>query len=470
MPGSLYYGQNGRDYLNAGADIATFGVYYDLGPSTTLQNLTRFGVTSNEYFVTIPGLSAIDPATGQQVPRGTEVGLATPGVFVAASSQNRNQENRYWGNQTNLVHDFAAGGVEHTLVVGAEFSREEVENLPYSDALRSPNAGDPLNPNNNAWLEQGGSYEPNQARFSRIRLSTTSLYVLDTATLNTDWELFGGLRYDTFDYEVYSGPSDYQGGTQTSYDDSFVNGHVGVTYSPWTNGNVYGTYSTSSNPSGEQLDAGANCDYGGLCGDGTNKPERNRSIELGTKWQFMNNRLLLTSAIFEITKSDVLSQQGRGGPITQVGELRVRGFEMGLVGKLSQAWSVSSALAILDTEITQSDTPTEIGQPFPNTAEESANVQLRYQASDKWAFGGTATYTGEIFGGTPNGPVTNNSIDSNTRYDLMAEYKYSHDLKFRLNVLNATDEEYYDALYRSGSPFTYVGEGRSASLTMVVDF
>jgi outer membrane receptor for monomeric catechols len=56
---------------------------------------------------------------------------------------------------------------------------------------------------------------------------------MDTWTLNNDWELFGGLRYDTFDYKINSGPTAYTGGTEgkVENDDSFVNGHAGVVYS-----------------------------------------------------------------------------------------------------------------------------------------------------------------------------------------------------------------------------------------------
>lgn len=464
VPGRKFYRQNARDFLNFGADIFTFGVKYDLGNNSRIENFTRYGVTNNNYIVSIAGLGT-DPA----VPAGTPVGVNTPGVFARANSQSRNQENTYLGNQTNWSTSFNWGKVKHDVVLGAEFSREEAVNIPYADALRSVNAGDPLNPNNNAWQQQGGSFTVGN-NLSEILLQSMSVYALDTATLNSDWEVFSGLRYDTFDYTFYTGPNDYQGNTRGGNSDGFVNGHLGATYSPWDNGNVYVAYSTSSNASGEQLDS-TSCDYGGLCGTGVGlKPERNSSIEVGTKWQFLNDRLLLTGALFDITKSDVLSQQGRGGPITQVGELKVQGMEIGLTGKLTEALSISSGLAILDTRITESDTPAEVGQPFPNTAEKSANVQTRYQFNDQWAMGGTATYKGAIFGGSPNGAVTNNSIESSTVYDLMAEYKYTKDIKFRLNILNVLDEEYYTALYRSGAPFTYVGEGRSATVTMVMDF
>lgn len=49
-----------------------------------------------------------------------------------------------------------------------------------------------------------------------------------------------------------------------SNDEGFLNGHAGVVYSPWENGNIYVSYSTSSNPTGEQIDAFTNCAYGGL--------------------------------------------------------------------------------------------------------------------------------------------------------------------------------------------------------------
>ncbi len=473
VKGSHYYGQNGRDYWEASSNIATLGVEYDINDNVTIENKSRYGVTSNEYFVTIPGLTTATAA------RGDAIGLATPGVYVASSSQNRNQENTYLGNQTNVMFDTEIAEQKHSFVFGTEISREKSENLPFSDALRSPNAGDPLNPNNNAWLEQGGTFAPNTANFAELEIDTLSIYAMDTWTVNADWELFAGLRYDTFDYAINSGPTAYVGGTagKIENDEQFINGHFGVVYSPWEDGNVYASYSTSSNPTGEQLDAFTNCAYGGVCQDGTTgsfaKPEQNTNLELGTKWELMDDNLLLTASLFQITKENVISSAGgRGTPITfnQVGEMRVRGFEVGVSGNITDKLSGQFGLVLLDTEITKSDTASEIGQPFPNTAETSANIQLKYQATPQWAVGGTVTYTGEIEGGTPNSATTGNTIKSNTRLDLMTEYTVTDDATLRLNVLNVTDREYYDALYRSGSPFTYVGEGRSAFVTLAYTF
>lgn len=472
VEGSRYYGQNGRDYLEASSNIATLGLQYEFSDDFRVNNQTRYGVTTNEYLITIPGLAS------DSVVSGTPIGVNTPGVYVRASSQNRNQENTYYGNQTNFMLDTDIAGMKHSWVFGVEFSREEAENLPFTDSLRSPNAGDPYNPNNDAWLIGGGSLTENTSRYAELEIDSQSVYLLDTWTINPTWELFGGLRYDTFDYTVNSGATAYAGATDgaISNDDGFLNGHFGVVFSPWQNGNIYTSYSTSSNPTGEQLDAFTNCAYGGICQDATTgafpKPELNQNIELGTKWNLMNEQLLLTGALFQTTKENVVSSAGSGGTatFTQVGEMRVRGVEVSFSGNITDKLSAQAGVALLDTEITKSDTPSEIGQDFPNTAETSANLQLRYQATDQWAFGWTMTYTGEISGGTPNAGTTGNTIDANARLDLMTEYALTKEAKVKFNVLNVTDTEYYDALYRSSAPFVYVGEGRSANVTLSYQF
>lgn len=468
VSGSHYYGQNGRDYLKASSNIATLGLEYEINDNLKVANQTRYGVTTNEYVITIPSLRS------DVVASGTPIGINTNGVYARSSSQNRNQENTYYGNQTNFMLETELAGMQHSWVFGAEFSKELAENLPFTDSLRSPNAGDPFNPNNNAWLDGGGTLTENPSRYAELEIDSKSIYVLDTWTINPTWELFGGLRYDTFDYSVNSGATAYQGSTagEISNKEDFINGHAGVVFSPWQNGNLYASYSTSSNPTGEQLDAFTNCAYGGLCQDSTTgafpKPEQNTNIELGTKWNLMDEQLLLTGAVFQTTKKNVTSSSG--STFTQVGEMRVRGVEVSFSGNLTEKLSGQAGIALLNTEITKSDTASEIGQDFPNTAETSANIQLRYQATDKWAAGGTVTYTGEISGGTPNAGTTGNTIDANTRLDLMTEYAVTDAAKVRFNVLNATDTEYYDALYRSSAPFTYVGEGRSATVTFSYEF
>ena len=52
----------------------------------------------------------------------------------------------------------------------------------------------------------------------------------------------------------------------------------------------------------------------------------------------------------------------------------------------------------------------------------------------------------------------------------MAEYKFNQSISAKLNVQNLTNEVYYDAFYRSATPFVYMAPGRSASLTLNVKY
>ena len=56
------------------------------------------------------------------------------------------------------------------------------------------------------------------------------------------------------------------------------------------------------------------------------------------------------------------------------------------------------------------------------------------------------------------------------RVDFFGGFEVREGVEIGFNVLNATDTVYYDAIYRSATPFTYIAPGRSASITLDIDF
>lgn len=60
------------------------------------------------------------------------------------------------------------------------------------------------------------------------------------------------------------------------------------------------------------------------------------------------------------------------------------------------------------------------------------------------------------------------SLDSYWRYDAMLAYRVNNNLDLQLNVLNLTDETYYDASHVG--MFATVAPGRSAELAANVRF
>ena len=108
------------------------------------------------------------------------------------------------------------------------------------------------------------------------------------------------------------------------------------------------------------------------------------------------------------------------------------------------------------------------GGIFPNVSERSFALTNRYQFTDRLYAGATANYNGKKYGGTVIGGST--YVPDYWRFDLFGGAEITDRIGLSFNVLNVTDETYFDALYRSATPFTYIAPGRSASVTLDIDF
>lgn len=454
-PNVKYVGQDNLDFQETGADIFTLSFDIALSDQLRLENKTRLGTTENDYIIS---------------------------AYSARRESLRSftgwQENDYLGNQTNLILDTNLAGMRHTLVAGVEYGSEQVATGNYTITTDSLATIDPYNPIHNAWQ---GSVARNPKR-SDLELTTISAYLMDTVTLNQDWEVFAGLRYDRFDYNLWVAERTNRDGSITpattyNYDDGFTNGHFGIVYSPWQHGNIYASWSTASNINGGEADAGTSCGYGGLCTDSAGNyaadPEQTTNLEIGTKWNLMDEKLLATAAVFQITKDDVIEggvDSYQTGGNFNTGKNRVKGIELGLSGNITPEFSAMAGVAIMDSETLESFDPENVGKPKANFAENSANVQLRYQPVEAFAFGGVMTYSSEIFGGQPDaGANTDITLPDYTVFDLFASYQFSDKLGVRANVNNVTDESYYTAVYRGGS-IVYIGDARSADVTVSYQF
>src|SRR5690606_34399362 len=196
------------------------------------------------------------------------------------------------------------------------------------------------------------------SKTSDYSIDTLSVSLMDTIDLTDKWILAAGIRADRFDYTNMVTGRD---GVTTKYDysDTLWNGHLGLTYKINQYGNVYATYSTSAEINGGESDVGGNCGYGGLCGSadliGESKPEKSVNYELGTKWNVMDEKLLLTAAAFHITKDDVM--EGADYETTgtlNTGKNRVHGFEVSAAGNITDKLSTVVGAAVMNAEIVDS--------------------------------------------------------------------------------------------------------------------
>lgn len=474
-----------QDFQKSNVDVVTGRLNWRLTDNITFSNKARYGESHNGYVV-----------TGA---RGTTTDASDPnGVYdtVSLSTHQGWQDVEYFANQANLLIESDLLGGENDFIIGAEYSDHKVLNGVYNvnntAATNCITAGRRGASPGYCAFAPDGQLVSNLNTFlgreitrgdwdSDWKVETFSVYLMDTIDLTEALTVFGGLRWDTFDFTL---STQGRSADTYAYDDSFWNGHLGITYrlNDWAM--VYGSFATAADINGGESDLGTNSGYGGLVIiDGEfrgGSPERSENWELGTKLELFDHKFLFTGALFQTTKSDVLEGSGSGytpdGP-GNTGKNRTRGFELGLAGNITPAWSMQGGLTYVDTEVLESAVDAAyVGKELANTAKWQASLQTRYQATDAFAIGGALKYKGERYGGQPDtaagftdlpggGFAYSQPVPAYTVADLFAEYRFSNNMSLRVNVNNVFDENYYLAVYRSGG-FLYKGDARQAVATL----
>ncbi len=447
-----------KDFLKSDVDTLTARLKYRFSDKVRLTNATRWGKTENGYV-----------ATGASYVSNSALRLSTHQGW---------QEVDYFANQTNLFVDTEIAGMKHEWNFGLEYTDHAVLNGVYQ--FSGVTAA-----NNVPFAAVSGAVSRNywKGRWDQDwQAKAVSAFVMDTVDLSDKWTAFAGLRYDRTKISLKT--QNTTTGALTGdygYSESMWNGHVGVTYKFLPDANVYLTYSSAQDLNGGESDVGTSGGYGGLItinGQAAGaKPEKTENVELGTKWNLLGGKLLATAALFHIRKTEVMEATG----YTSTGTFnsaanRVRGFELGLSGNITDKLSAYAGLTVMDAEVTKSANPNHKGKTMSNFADRSASAQLRYQATPKFAFGTAVKYESKRYAGEPDTAASYNAagqytqpIPSYTVVDLFADYRLTKAAKLRLNVGNVLDKDYYLAGYRSGS-FLYKGDARNTRLTLNYEF
>lgn len=476
-----------KDFQESDVDTITARVKYRFNSDLRLSNITRKGTSDNGYVVT----GARSSTTGANNPGGVY-------STMTLSSHQAWQEVDYLANQTNVFLNKNLGGLDHEFIFSFEYTDHSVLKGAYSVANSGQNCITGTGTTLNAWCGTDAAGKAVNGLNSIMNrqitkgdwsndwaVKTSSFALMDTVDLSDAWTVFAGVRADRFDFDLGTKGVNRTTGLveENAYDysDTLVNGHFGLTYDINSVGNIYLSYATAADINGGESDVGTSSGYGGtVIYDGSvagADPETSKNIELGTKWNIFDEQLLLTAAIFQITKSDIMEGANYDSVGTfNTGENRVKGIEFGATGAVTDKLTVQAGITIMDAEVLESATAAYVGKTLSNFAEETAVLQLKYQFTDNFSFGAAAKYESEKFAGQPDTAASFNAagqysqpVPSYTVYDIFSTYEFNEDLEVRLNVGNVTDEDYYLAAYRSGS-FLYMGDARNVRVTLTYDF
>ncbi|MCE9680606.1 TonB-dependent receptor [Shewanella sp. AS1] len=356
-----------------------------------------------------------------------------------------------WQHKTGFIDftgQFDTFGLEHQLLIGANML-----NYYYGVQRESGQRGQLVMPDQPVAKPD---LDYHRASLSESDYKHYGFYLQDLMTINEQWKLLAGVRYDEQKKE---------GDGANSY---AVSPKFGLIYAPTANGNIYLNYSKSFVPQGSvsndfDVNDGMNLD-----------PEYGEQYELGTKWELFDGSLLLTAAVFDIKVTnvtvtedlDIMTPAGDDVITTQSGEQHHRGFEFGAQGQVSDKWFLTGSMMYLDAEYIRPAKDSLNGKTPVDAPEWSANIWTRFEMTDDLAFNFGALYVGERFANTSN-EITK---DAYVRFDIGAAYSMDimgTDVSLRLNVQNLFDTDY---LAGGTNTDVTVGEGRNFGLALQAKF
>jgi len=461
---SNFYGLS-SDFDHVKMDMFTSRLEHDLAPGFTLRNTTRVGRTVEGVVVT--GVNAVvTPATGAANDTTTR------------SRQGRDQDNEILTNQTNLASEFDTFGLKNSLSTGFELSWERQKTqtpVSVSGATAATGAANLYNPNPNdpvAMPRYMGTYTLGSTL-------TASAYAFETLNITDRFLINGGLRFDKFHTDTSS--ATYTAASATVASASLVNNapigltdqlwsyKVGAVYKPVRSGSVYVTYSDSRQPPG-----GTNFALSSQASSSAQaslKPQEGTNIEVGTKWDLLDGDLLATAAIYRSENSNELISDGATVPTySQVGQRRVQGFELGLVGNVTKELAVSAGYSNMDSKILRG-APTQQGGVIVFSPRNTFTSWVTYRLPLGFTVGGGMNYADTSARSSAIVAPTTFLLTAPSYWvgSAMASYDVTRNAQLQLNVYNLFDRKYIQSLNNGGSRYT-PGAERNGLLSLNVKF
>ncbi len=440
VPVERFYGMAKADYQRDRAGIATASWTHRFDATTSLRTVLRSGEYERNLWAVAPrlagGTTAIDDAT-----------------VVNRQRQARGGEEHTLTSQTDFLARGEAWGLKHQLLVGLELAREKAER--WSTIGQVPNPPTTLgSPDPFVDLPAGffdGITRSNDVSYTA---NTVGVYAQDTVTLAPAWKLVLGARHDRFDAD-YRRP---EPAGPLSRLDQVWSWRTGLLFQPDDRQTWYAAYGTSFNPSGElySLDErGANT-----------PPEKNRNVEVGTKWDLADGDLSFRVAAYRSEKTNERNTDLAVSVEQNLlsGRRHTDGLEIEAAGRLTPGWEIFAGAArqrgIID-EATGSQANT-LGRIPINTPKYTASLWTTYAIDGHWKVGGGVEAVADRYGNTTN----TNLVPGYRRWDAMVSYT-APAYEVRLNALNLLDEALYEGVYQG---HVVPGARRSVQLTVEYKF
>ncbi len=326
------------------------------------------------------------------------------------------------------------GPVEHTALVGVDYRYFRMDQMQATGAATTISATNPV------YGAAQGARTPYIDQ--TLTLHQLGVYAQDQLRFGQGWLVTLNGRYDRATTKAVGLPS-YEGSKGQ------LSGRAGLAYEFANGMTPYASTSTFFNPV-----------LGSSAASGVFKPETGTQYEVGLKYRPAWVDGLLTVALFDLTRRNVVT-----GPFlaeTQIGEVNSRGVEFEGKVNVTRNLKATAAVTLFDLEITKDADPNLVGKTPFIVPERQASLALDYTfkegALDGVVLGGGVRHIGSSWVDNEN----TLKVPAATVFDARVGYRKDN-WGVDLNVANLFDKAYVASCQTQFS--CGYAEGRTLRLT-----
>lgn len=410
---STFFGDPDASTSRADVNALSLSAHHRFGQRVDLKNRTRLA-SYDKFYQNVFASGAV----------------STDGTTVPLAAYNNATERLNVFTQTDLTSQVTTGAIRHLLLYGVEFGRQETDNLRLTGYF-SPGATTVRVPVDHPTVRVPVAYRPSATDADNSGVARAlSVYVQDQVEFTSRVNAVLGLRVDNFDVD-FTNRRTAQRVTST---DRLLSPRAGLVVKPAEPVSLYANYSVAHVPrAGEQL-ASLTLSTRAL------EPEQFRNYEVGAKWD-VRPALGVSAAVYRLERQNVVVADPNDPTRSLlVDGQRTQGLEIGVDGRVTEAWQLTAAYALQDGELTSTlSSAARQGAELAQLPRHTLSMWNRYDVTRAWAVALGLIYRDAMFASTDNTV----SLPDFVRIDAAAYWTISPRLRVQVNVENLLDTAYY---------------------------
>lgn len=346
--------------------------------------------------------------------------------------------------QQELTSLFNTGTVKHNVLIGAEYSHQNKDEILWQGKSTTT---DLYHPQLEYWapIDTASTKAKNN---NSNEYKNFGLYFQDLVSLNDQVKVLMGLRYD----DLSQHRNDLNKNQIVDRTDHTWSPRVGVVYQPVNALSLYASYNQSFQPLADAFTVYNN--------SADLKPTETQNLEVGAKWD-INDNLNVTMAVFEMTQSNITNKDPNDDNLgVIIGEQRTQGVELSLTGQLTEQLSVLAGYSYMNGKI-ENSTQGFNGNHSALTPNNTANLWLKYQLNDHWyaAIGGRGESS------RFSAPDNLNVLPGYAVLNAAVGYQSEHyDVNFNIN--NLLDREYFVSGHSGANDSNMMGDPLNVQMAL----